>query len=102
MAILGNIIKRFIDIKDTFSSEQNHVEAQQIVLKDLITKAKDTEFGKHFDFKNMLESENMAETFSETIPYFDYNKINEEWWHRFQEGENDVTWPGHQKYFALS
>ena len=102
MAILGNIIKGFIDIKDSFSSEVNPVEAQREVLKELLNKAKDTEFGKHYEFNSILESEDILKTFSESVPYFDYNKINEEWWCRLQEGEDNVTWPGHPKYFALS
>ena len=102
MTILGNIIKGFIDIKDSFSSEVNRVEAQKEVLKQLLNKAKDTEFGMHYNFQSILESESISKSFSESIPYFDYNKINEEWWYRFQEGADNVTWPGHPKYFALS
>ncbi|MGJ8592670.1 MAG: GH3 family domain-containing protein [Aquaticitalea sp.] len=102
MAILGNIIKGFIDIKDSFTSELNHAEAQEKVLIDLLTKAKDTEFGIHYDFQSILESEDIAQSFSHSVPYFDYNKINEEWWYRFQEGADNVTWPGHPSYFALS
>src|SRR5690554_5076427 len=102
MAILGNIIKGFIDVKDSLSSEKNPIEEQQDVLKKLLTKAKDTAFGKHYDFESILESDNMAIAFSDKVPYFDYNKIQEEWWYRLQDGEEDVTWPGHPKYFALS
>ncbi|TYB73997.1 GH3 family domain-containing protein [Bizionia myxarmorum] len=102
MAILGNIIKGVIDITDSFSSELNPVEAQQEVLKKLLDKAKDTEFGLHYNFENILEADNVAKAFSEEVPYFDYNKINKEWWHRLQDGAENLTWPGHPKYFALS
>ncbi|MBA6154332.1 GH3 family domain-containing protein [Gelidibacter maritimus] len=102
MAILGNIIKGIIDVKDSFSSEQNPVQEQQEVLKMLLTKAKDTAFGKHYDFESILESKDMASEFAKKVPYFDYNKIEKEWWYRLQDGEEDVTWPGHPKYFALS
>lgn len=102
MAILGNIIKGIIDVKDSFSSEKNPVEEQQEVLKMLLTKAKDTAFGKEYDFESILKSESPALAFADKVPYFDYNKIHEEWWHRLQEGEEDITWPGNPKYFALS
>ena len=102
MAILGNIIKGFIAIKDSFSSENNPVLEQQDVLKKLLTKAKDTAFGKHYDFEAILEDENPAQAFANAVPYFDYNKIDKEWWHRLQDGEENVTWPGHPSYFALS
>lgn len=102
MAILGNIIKGLIDIKDSFSSVVNPVDAQKDVLKQLLDIAKNTEFGAHYNFQSILESEDMEKSFSEAVPYFDYNKINSAWWSKFQEGADNVTWPGHPKYFALS
>lgn len=102
MAILGNIIKGFIDVKESFSSGNNPVKEQEEVLKKLLTKAKDTAFGKHYDFKSILESNDLGSNFAKALPYFDYNKIQEEWWYRLQEGEENVTWPGHPNYFALS
>ena len=102
MAILGNIIKGFIDIKETFSSESNPVEEQQEVLIKLLTKAKDTEFGKHYNFESILNSENPNKSFADEVPYFDYNSMHEKWWHRLKDGEENVTWPGNPSYFALS
>jgi hypothetical protein len=102
MAIIGNIIKGFIEIKNSISSEVNPLTAQQEVLRKLLDKAKHTDFGKHYEFESILESENVAQFFSEKVPYFDYNKINEEWWYRLQDGSENVTWPGHPTYFALS
>jgi len=102
MAILGNIIKGIIEIKDTFTPELNPVEAQKEVLKNLLTKAENTEFGKHYKFESILDSDDLAKAFSDTVPYFDYNKIQKEWWYRYQNGEDHITWPGHPKYFALS
>ena len=102
MAILGNIIKGFINVKESLTPDNNPTTEQLDVLKKLLTTAKDTDFGKHYDFDSILESDNPAEAFSNNIPYFDYNKINEEWWYRLQNGDENVTWPGHPKYFALS
>ena len=102
MAILGNIIKGFIDVKGSFSSEKIPVEEQKEVLKKLLTKAKATAFGQYYDFGHILESGDPAAAFANAVPYFDYNKIEKEWWHRLHEGEENVTWPGRPKYFALS
>ena len=102
MAILGNIIKGIIELKDTLSSEINHTESQEKVLKDLLEKAKETQFGKFYNFENILKEENIQKAFAETIPYFDYNKINDDWWHKLHENETDVTWPGNPSYFAIS
>ena len=102
MAILGNIIKSFISLKDTFSTETNHIEAQENVLKELLTKAKDTQFGTHYKFDTILASDDIKNAFANTVPYFDYNKLNDVWWHKLHAGETDVTWPGNPSYFALS
>ncbi|CDF80693.1 GH3 auxin-responsive promoter family protein [Formosa agariphila KMM 3901] len=102
MAIIGNIIKSVIQIKDTLTPESHPVENQKDVLKSLLETAKDTAFGKHYNFEALLEQDDFQTQFSETIPYFDYNKINNEWWYRLHEDQSDVTWPGNPDYFALS
>ncbi len=102
MAILGNIIKGIIEITDSLSSEVNPINAQNEVLKQLLNTAKDTEFGIHYNFQDILDSDDLESAFSKTVPYFDYNKINDEWWYKLQEGQDNITWPGHPKYFALS
>ena len=102
MAIIGNIIKGFIEARDTLSSEGNPVEEQQKVLQELLEKAKDTRFGEHYNFDSILASENIQKTFAENVPYFDYNKISNEWWTRTLNGEPDITWPGSPDFFALS
>ena len=102
MAILGNIIKGVINLKDTFSNEIDHIEAQNNVLEELLNKAKDTQFGEFYNFPELLNSKNIAESFSQNVPFFDYNKINDEWWHKLHNGERDVTWPGAPSYYALS
>ena len=102
MAILGNIIKGVIELKDTFTSEVIHEEAQEQVLKELLETAKSTQFGKFYDFESILEISNLQQSFAKHVPYFDYNKINEKWWHKYHEGESNVTWPGKPSYFALS
>ncbi|WP_341221427.1 GH3 family domain-containing protein [Polaribacter atrinae] len=102
MAILGNIIKGIINLTDTLSSETNHIEAQKEVLKNLLETAKETQFGTYYNFEDILTSENTQQIFADKIPYFDYNSLNEKWWHKIHEGEENVTWVGSPSYFALS
>ena len=102
MAILGNIIKGIIDIGDSLVPEKNPIDEQKEVLKDLLDKAKDTRFGEHYNFSKMLELDDPATAFAETVPFFDYDSINKKWWSRMHEGESDITWPGSPDYFALS
>ncbi|MDT7827800.1 GH3 auxin-responsive promoter family protein [Pricia sp. S334] len=102
MPIIGNIIKGFIDVRDKLATEKDPIAEQRDVLKRLLKTAKNTAFGEHYDFAAILESKNRSEAFAEAIPYHDYNKIDEEWWQKLHEGEEDVTWPGVPDYFALS
>ena len=102
MEILGNIIKGLITVKDTLTPEVNPVKAQENVLKELLETAKSTQFGLCYDFNGILNSDNIAKTFATQVPYFDYNEINENWWSKLHQGEEDVTWPGNPSYFALS
>ena len=102
MAIIGNIIKGVIEAKDALSKEPSPVDEQNKVLKELLDKAKDTQFGKQYNFVSILESHTIPKAFSEAIPYHDYNKITEEWWSKTIEGEPDVAWPGSPDFFALS
>ncbi|WP_373517549.1 GH3 auxin-responsive promoter family protein, partial [Pricia sp.] len=102
MPIIGNIIKGFIEVRDKLAEDKNHVEEQREVLKRLLKTAKDTAFGKHYKFAEILASEQFVTTFADTIPYHDYNKIDAAWWQKLHDGEEDVTWPGVPDYFALS
>ncbi len=102
MAILGNIIKGVINLKDSLSSETDHVEAQKQVLKTLLSTAKETKFGRYYDFESILNSDDIQKSFVSNIPYFDYHSLSKDWWHKIQDGETDVTWPGKPSYFALS
>lgn len=102
MAFVGSIIKGLIDLRDKIVTEPEAEEAQLEVLKKLLNKAKETAFGKQYDFAAILEAEDITYAYAEKVPYFDYNKINEEWWSRMHDGEVNVTWPGKPPYFALS
>ncbi len=102
MAIIGSIIKGLIDLRDKIVSEPDADEAQLEVLKGLLNKAKNTAFGKHYKFEEILEADDIRAAYAERIPNFDYNKLNEEWWYKMHEGETDVVWPGSPPYFALS
>ncbi len=102
MAIIGSIIKGLIDLRDKVVTEPEGVDAQQQILKSLLENAKDTAFGAQYQFKEILETASPENLFATKVPYFDYNKIEQEWWQKIHEGETDVTWPGKPPYFALS
>jgi hypothetical protein len=102
MAILGEVIKKAIDITGFISAEPNPVKAQKAVLRQLLRKARLTAFGMKHKFGQILESPDIIKAFQENVPVFDYDTMFADWWHYLLEGHQNVTWPGGQQYFALS
>ncbi len=81
----------------------NSPKRQQIkALKNLLKKAKHTQFGQYYHFDQILNDRHPGKKFQELVPVFDYNKIYSQWWHKTLEGQTDVCWPGAIKYYALS
>ncbi len=78
------------------------LKSQERALHRLLRKAKDTEFGKTYNFEEMAFSPTMLDDFRKTVPLFDYDALYEAWWHRLLDGESDITWAGKVNYFALS
>lgn len=102
MAIIGNIIKGVINLRNSISGETDHVRNQKETLNLLLDKAKATEFGKHYQFSKFLKSKQTYQEFKTNISVFDYDNMHNEWWYRLHKGEDNITWPGHPDYFALS
>jgi hypothetical protein len=100
---------RLIDIKlptalaNALQLPKNNPRNQQVkVLKKLLKKAKNTEFGKHYDFEEILSSKHPGKKYQELVPIHDYNSIFNTWWKKTLDGKEDVTWPGQYPYYALS
>jgi len=102
MPILGSLIKGIIDVADKVIGEHNPIAEQKKVLEDLLSTAKDTSFGKEYRFEALLNEEDVRQSFTKEVPYFDYNSLNTTWWKQLHEGKEDITWPGNPNYFALS
>ncbi len=102
MAIIGEIIKKAIELSHTIIDEPDPVVAQKKVVEDLLDEAADTSFGKRYRFSRILERKDMMKAFAETVPYFNYDRMYGEWWRDVYEGKPDITWPGKPEFFALS
>lgn len=102
MAIIGEVIRKAIDFTGMISRDPDPAKAQRAVLLQLLKKAKLTAFGIKYNFSEMLQSPDPVAAFQEKVPVFDYDKMYDEWWHFLLEGHQNVSWPGGQKYFALS
>lgn len=73
----------------------NPIETQQKVFKDLITQAKQTQFGKDHGFENIKNYND----FVSRVPIRDYELLKP-YVERAIAGEDDVLWKGKPLYFA--
>ncbi len=76
-------------------------EFQIRTLKRLLTKAKNTEYGKEYDFESIIDSSAIYQSFKSSVPMGDYLTMLP-WWEKTRQGVSDVTWPGKIEHFALS
>lgn len=72
-------------------------EVQEELFKDLINKARDTEWGKKYDYKSIKTVGQYAQrvpvsTYADIKPFID----------RLRNGEQNLLWPGEVRYFAKS
>lgn len=103
MVVIGALFKRGLQLRIKLSVKAfAPVKQQEIVLRKLLNKAKDTELGRYYGFGSMLREGDVFEEFAHRVDLYDYNRIYNRWWKRTQEGYPNVSWPGTVKYFALS
>ncbi|CAH1001512.1 hypothetical protein LEM8419_02415 [Neolewinella maritima] len=103
MAFYGHVIKALIETKHALLPHEPNdpAAAQEEQLRDLLETAKDTAFGKYYNFAGILEAEDIRTAYGERVPLHDYQTMNEEWWKQ-QRHHPDITWPGRPEFFALS
>lgn len=103
MVTFGKIIRKPVRKRRNLKiSGDKYSILQEISLIELLRKAQNTKFGKHYGFRQILKSENIVDTYRSTVPIFDYETIYNEWWSQLMEGEQNVCWPGKVNYFALT
>jgi len=101
--LLGSVIKRSLQIRQSIDVRLLKPWAlQKIVFRRLLEAGSKTQFGRYYDFRGILMSDDPIETFQQNMPVFDYNKLYNEWWHKLLNNEEDVCWEGKVKYFAMS
>ncbi len=108
MAILGTLLKRGIRIREMMEQEYTApFDLQKKELKELLISASATEFGKHYNFPDILNGFRKSDReffkrFKSNVPIHTYNKIYGDWWKLSLKGVKNICWPGRIKYFALS
>lgn len=72
-------------------------EVQEEWFKKLVNTAKDTEWGKKYDYKSIKSTEE----FAQRVPISEYEQIMP-YILRLRRGEQNVLWPTHIKWYAKS
>ncbi|MFO7718978.1 MAG: GH3 auxin-responsive promoter family protein, partial [Gillisia sp.] len=94
-SIASWFLKKRIHQMELFMKYPN--EVQQELLKHLISKAKNTEFGKKYDFAGIRN----YESFARNVPLHSYEEYEPDI-ERCRQGENNIFWPTPIKWFAKS
>ncbi|MBS1773743.1 MAG: GH3 auxin-responsive promoter family protein [Bacteroidetes bacterium] len=104
MALLGNLIARSLQVRKQFKLPvASPITYQKHTLRQLLEKGQYTAFGKHYGLGDILSKDlDFVAAFKKKVPVHTYNEMYDQWWYRCQNGEENVTWPGKVKYFALS
>lgn len=108
MAILGTLLKKGIRLREMMEQEYTSpFDLQKKELKELLIAASQSDFGKYYNFPDILNAfrkgdKDFYTIFKRNIPIHSYNKIYNDWWKQSLKGEKHVAWPGRVKYFALS
>lgn len=108
MAILGTLLKKGIRIREMLEQEYTSpYDLQKKELKELLITASQTEFGKYYNFSDILHGfrkgdKEFYKRYKTHVPIHNYNKMYSDWWKLALKGIKNVCWPGRVKYFALS
>jgi hypothetical protein len=93
--VISWFLKQRINQIDQFKNNPHQV--QHDLLFDLLDKAKNTEFGRKYDFASIKN----YETYRERVPLQDYEQVKL-YIDRLRKGEHNLLWPTEIKWFAKS
>ena len=98
MSLTQIIGKLFVPRQHALEKHLNEGEAlQRAALKELIDKAKDTEYGRNHAFVGMKDYDD----FINHVPLNTYEELKGDI-DRMRQGEADILWPGRVKWYAKS
>jgi hypothetical protein len=93
--IISKIMLRRIPQIENFM--KSPIDVQHKVFKDLIFNAKDTVWGRYYDYKTIKNEE----SFNHRVPLNDYNSMLP-FFNRIQKGEQNILWNSEIKWFSKS
>lgn len=99
MTVVNSLISFFYSKRlEKISFFKKHPwDIQKLLLLELLNIAKNTEWGKRYDFASIKD----FKTFSERIPLQDYDSLKNDI-DRLRKGEKNILWASNIKWFAKS
>ncbi|MEX0599134.1 MAG: GH3 auxin-responsive promoter family protein [Rhodothermales bacterium] len=85
-------VGRFIDHPES---------AQRKLLRRLLRRAADTEWGRRLDFEEISRAPDIVDAYRVSVPLHDYGDLRDDV-QRLRAGARDVIWPGTFGHFAVS
>jgi hypothetical protein len=94
-AVVSWFLKQRVSQIENF--KQNPHQVQHDLLLSLLDKAKNTEWGKKYEYESIKD----LQTFQQRVPVQDYEQVKP-YIDRLRKGENNLLWPTEIKWFAKS
>lgn len=77
------------------------VETQRALLRGLLRRAAETEWGRRYDFGALAEAPDVVAAYQARVPLHTYDAIRDDV-ERVRAGEAGILWPGRTRQFAVS
>ncbi|ARA94342.1 GH3 auxin-responsive promoter [Rhodothermaceae bacterium RA] len=102
-AALGSILHRlpFGPLRTVRGFRQDPLGTQERLLRDLLTRAAATEWGRRYGFAEIARARDVVHAFRQRVPLHRYEDLHADAV-RIRQGTADVTWPGRIRHFAVS
>ena len=81
--------------------KKDPVATQHRLLRDLLDRASNTEWGRKLDFDQLAAERDVVGAYQDAVRLHDYEDLREDV-ERIRRGQPDVIWPGTFKDFAIS
>ncbi len=80
---------------------EDPVGVQERLLRDLLNRAANTEWGQRYDFPSIASADDVVRAYQDRVPLHDYDDIRGDV-ERIRGGASDIMWPGTFEHFAVS
>ena len=99
--LLRSALRQVGPLRRVEQFKQRPIATQHRVLRDLLDRASDTEWGQRYGFRDIARAPDVVAAYQDRVPLHTYDDLREDAT-RVREGAEDVIWPGRITNFAVS